>query len=49
MTGSTHAAKANGAGAGAPPANETTWEQIDWDQVVEEVTRLQARIAKWMA
>jgi RNA-directed DNA polymerase len=46
MTGSTHGAQANGADAGAPPANEATWEQINWDQVVEEVTRLQARIAK---
>ena len=46
MTGSTHAAQANGADTGAPPANEANWEQIDWDQVVQEVTRLQARIAK---
>ena len=46
MTVSAHAAKADSAGIGAPPANEATWEQIDWDQVTEEVTRLQARIAK---
>lgn len=46
MTGSAHVAEANDADAGAPPANEATWEQIDWDQVAEEVTRLQARIAK---
>lgn len=46
MTVSTHVAQANGVDAGAPPTNEATWEQINWDQVVEEVTRLQARIAK---
>jgi RNA-directed DNA polymerase len=46
MTVSAHVAEANGVDAGAPPTNEATWEQINWDQVVEEVTRLQARIAK---
>jgi RNA-directed DNA polymerase len=46
MTGSAHVANAHGAGAGALSANEATWEQINWDHVVEEVTRLQARIAK---
>ena len=46
MTVSAHAAQANGADAGAPPTNGATWEQVNWDQVVEEVTRLQARIAK---
>ena len=46
MTGSAQGSSARGAGAGAPPANEATWEQINWDHVVEEVTRLQARIAK---
>lgn len=46
MTVSAHVVNTNDAGTGAPPANEATWEQISWDQVVEEVTRLQARIAK---
>ena len=46
MTGSANAAQANSADAGAPPAAGVTWEQINWDQVVEEVTRLQTRIAK---
>lgn len=46
MTVSAQAAEANGADAGAPPTNEATWEQIDWAQVVDEVTRLQERIAK---
>ena len=32
--------------AGAPPADEGAWAQINWEQVTEEVTRLQARIAK---
>lgn len=46
MTGSAQTAEANGADAGAPPTNEAAWERIDWAQVVDEVTRLQARIAK---
>lgn len=33
-------------GTGAPPAFEETWDQINWDQVTDEVTRLQVRIAK---
>ena len=45
MTMSAHAAKAS-VGIGAPPTNKATWDQINWDQVTEEVTRLQARIAK---
>lgn len=28
------------------PAFEETWDQINWDQATEEVTRLQVRIAK---
>src|SRR5436309_1098872 len=46
MTVRTPAANALGANTGAPPANEATWDQINWDQVEQEVTRLQARIAK---
>lgn len=45
MTVPAHAAKAS-AGIGAPPAFEVTCDLIDWDQVTEEVTRLQVRIAK---
>ena len=46
MTESVGAARAAAAGAGAPPTNNEGWDQINWDQVTEEVTRLQARIAK---
>jgi RNA-directed DNA polymerase len=46
MTESVEAARAVTAGAGAPPANDGAWAQIDWERVTEEVTRLQARIAK---
>ena len=46
MAASARMAKASDADAGAPPANETTWDQINWSRVVEEVTRLQVRIAK---
>lgn len=31
---------------GAPPAFGVIWDQINWDQVIDEVTRLQVRIAK---
>src|SRR3989442_680018 len=46
MAASARMAKASDADAGAPPANETTWDQINWSRVVEEITRLQVRIAK---
>src|ERR1039457_4043235 len=46
MTASVAQARASAEDAGAPPADELTWDQIDWDQINEEVTRLQARIAK---
>ena len=46
MTVPTRKAKATAPGTGAPPANEETWDQIKWDYVTEEVTRLQMRIAK---
>lgn len=39
-------AEAATAGTGAPPAFEGKWDQINWDQVTDEVTRLQVRIAK---
>ena len=46
MTGSTHSVQADAVGTGAPPAFRESWDQINWDQVTEEVTRLQVRIAK---
>jgi RNA-directed DNA polymerase len=46
MTVQTRAAKAFGANTGAPPADKTTWGQINWEQVEKEVMRLQVRIAK---
>jgi len=46
MTESALVAGAADAGTGAPPANATTWDKIDWTQVDEQVTRLQTRIAK---
>jgi len=46
MTVPAQMATATGADSGAPPANEAIWDQINWDQVTEEVTRLQVRIAK---
>ena len=46
MTESVGAARAAAAGAGAPPTDNEIWDQINWDEVTEEVTRLQARIAK---
>jgi len=46
MTVSAHRAQAHRADTGAPPPNDATWEQVNWSQVVDEVTRLQVRIAK---
>lgn len=46
MTVPARTAKAAPASTGAPPAFEETWNQINWDQVTDEVTRLQVRIAK---
>ncbi|WP_198387469.1 reverse transcriptase N-terminal domain-containing protein, partial [Burkholderia ubonensis] len=45
MTGSAETVKAV-AGTGAPPAYGVAWDQINWDDVTAEVTRLQVRIAK---
>lgn len=33
-------------GAGAPPHKLSTWHDIDWQDVREQVKRLQARIVK---
>lgn len=46
MTTSVAQARACAEDAGAPPAYDMNWDQLDWDQINEEVTRLQARIAK---
>lgn len=46
MTVPAAVAKAPGRSTGAPPADGVTWDQINWDQVAQEVTRLQVRIAK---
>ena len=46
MTVTTCVAKAEAVGTGAPPALDGMWDRINWDQVINEVTRLQARIAK---
>jgi RNA-directed DNA polymerase len=46
MTVPAKSARAAVADAGAPPATDVAWEQINWEHVTEEVTRLQARIAK---
>ncbi len=46
MTVSTHSVQAEAVGTGAPPALRESWDQINWDQVTEDVTRLQVRIAK---
>jgi RNA-directed DNA polymerase len=46
MTVPARTARATTASTGAPPAFEETWDQINWDQATEEVTRLQVRIAK---
>jgi RNA-directed DNA polymerase len=46
MTAEAQMVNAIGVDVGAPPALEGTWDQINWDQVTDEVTRLQARIAK---
>jgi len=46
MAASENQAPAYGEDAGAPPADDVIWDQLDWDRITEEVTRLQARIAK---
>ena len=46
MTVSAGPARARSEEAGAPPTSDAAWAQFDWAQVSEEVTRLQARIAK---
>ena len=46
MTLPARTVKAAAVGIGAPPAFEETWDQINWAQVTDEVTRLQVRIAK---
>jgi RNA-directed DNA polymerase len=46
MTGSAQTARVGCTDAGAPPTSEGPWDQINWAQVCDEVTRLQARIAK---
>ena len=46
MTGSAAQARACDEDAGAPPAFDMNWDQLDWARINEEVTRLQARIAK---
>ncbi|EDT37238.1 group II intron-encoding maturase [Burkholderia ambifaria MEX-5] len=46
MTVPAAAAKAPGGSTGAPPADDVTWDRINWDQVAQEVARLQVRIAK---
>jgi RNA-directed DNA polymerase len=46
MTESVGAARAVAAGTGAPPTYHEVWDQINWDEVTQEVTRLQARIVK---
>lgn len=46
MAASAARARACIAEAGASPAENGAWAQINWERVTEEVTRLQARIAK---
>ena len=46
MTVAKRAVKAVATDTGAPPAFGVMWDQINWDQVTFEVTRLQVRIAK---
>lgn len=46
MTGPARTVKAAAVGTGAPPAFGESWDQTNWAQVTEEVTRLQVRIAK---
>ena len=46
MTVAKPAVKAVANDTGAPPAFGVMWDQIDWDHVIDEVTRLQVRIAK---
>jgi RNA-directed DNA polymerase len=46
MTVTISNAQAVAPGTGAPPASVLSWDQINWDQTRQEVTRLQARIAK---
>ena len=46
MTVAKPAVKAVANDTGAPPAFGVIWDQINWGQVIDEVTRLQVRIAK---
>ena len=46
MTVSVAQARACDEDAGAPPTYDMNWDQLDWALINEEVTRLQARIAK---
>ncbi|PUE49841.1 reverse transcriptase [Limnohabitans sp. 2KL-17] len=46
MTVAKPAVKAVATDTGAPPAFGVIWDQINWDQDIDEVTRLQVRIAK---
>jgi RNA-directed DNA polymerase len=46
MTVSAVEVRASADDAGAPPTSDMNWDQLDWAQINEEVTRLQARIAK---
>ena len=46
MTVAKPAVKAVATDTGAPPAFGVIWDQINWDQVIDEVSRLQVRIAK---
>ena len=46
MTASVAQARACVEDAGAPPTYDMNWDQLDWAEITEEVTRLQARIAK---
>ena len=46
MTESASMARATAADAGAPPAVEGTWDQINWTSVNDTVSRLQMLIAK---
>ena len=46
MTVAKRAVKAVATDTGAPPAFGVMCDQINWDQVTDDVTRLQVRIAK---